>query len=100
IERRHERYEYSAQINICFGLTVAHFYLSKGKNFNETLELEANYNFQSESSLSAQWKIPFQVVLAASRPSIAKPNRFIALKFWILVSMVTGLNGLVLPLPI
>ncbi|MDM1334699.1 GTPase [Acinetobacter pseudolwoffii] len=50
IERRHERYEYSAQINICFGLTVAHFYLSKGKNFNETLELEANYNFQSESS--------------------------------------------------
>ncbi|WP_180191311.1 GTPase [Acinetobacter sp. YH01006] len=50
IERRHERYEYSAQINICFGLMVAHFYLSKGKNFNETLELEANYNFQSESS--------------------------------------------------
>lgn len=29
---------------------MAHFYLSKGKNFNETLELEANYNFQSESS--------------------------------------------------
>ncbi|WP_425878000.1 GTPase [Acinetobacter sp. TWP2-2-3] len=50
VERRHERYEYSAQINICFGLSVAHFYLSKGKNFNETLELEANYNFQSESS--------------------------------------------------
>lgn len=50
VERRHERYEYSAQINICFGLTVAHFYLSKGKNFNETLELEGNYGFQSESS--------------------------------------------------
>jgi hypothetical protein len=26
-----------------------HFYLSKGKNFNETLELEGNYNFQNES---------------------------------------------------
>src|SRR5690606_36853207 len=39
-----------AQINICFGLSVAHFYLSKGKNFNETLEHDANYNFQSESS--------------------------------------------------
>lgn len=29
---------------------MAHFYLSKGKNFNETLELEGNYGFQSESS--------------------------------------------------
>ncbi len=29
---------------------VAHFYLSKGKNFNETLELEGNYQFQSEAS--------------------------------------------------
>lgn len=60
VERRHERYEYSAQINICFGLTVAHFYLSKGKNFNETLDLEANYNLQSESSFvsSLQSAIP------------------------------------------
>lgn len=49
IERKHERYEYSAQLQICFGLSVAHFYLSKGKNFNETLELEGNYNFQNES---------------------------------------------------
>ncbi|QXW27029.1 GTPase [Acinetobacter johnsonii] len=49
-ERRHERYEYSAQINICFGLSVAHFYLSKGKNLHETLDLEANYNIHNESS--------------------------------------------------
>lgn len=51
IERRHERYEYSAQLNICFGLSVAHFYLARGKNFNETLEIEANYDFQNESAL-------------------------------------------------
>jgi len=38
-ERRHERYEYSAKIKICFGLNVAHFYLSKNKDFNETLDL-------------------------------------------------------------
>ncbi|MFV0467884.1 MAG: hypothetical protein ACK5MK_03030 [Dysgonomonas sp.] len=50
-ERRHERYEYSAQLHICFGLNVAHFYLSKGQNFTETLELEGNYSFQSESNI-------------------------------------------------
>ncbi len=49
-ERRHERYEYSAQINICFSLMVAHFYLSKGKNFHETLDLEGNYQFHNEAS--------------------------------------------------
>ncbi len=53
-ERRHERYEYSAQINICFGLTAAHFYLSKGKNFQETLNTVAtNYKFQSQSSMAS-----------------------------------------------
>lgn len=50
-ERRHERYEYSAQLHICFGLNVAHFYLSKGKNFNETLNLDAHYGLQSESNI-------------------------------------------------
>lgn len=49
-ERRHERYEYSAQLQICFSLAVAHFYLSKGKNFQETLNLENNYHLHSESS--------------------------------------------------
>jgi len=48
-ERVHERYEYSARIKICFGLTVAHFYLSNGKNFNETLALRDSYQFQNES---------------------------------------------------
>lgn len=50
-ERRHERYEYSAQLNICFGLGVAHFYLSKGKNFVETLALQdgGDYRFQNEA---------------------------------------------------
>lgn len=52
-ERRHERYEYSAQLNICFGLSVAHFYLAKGKNLHEILQLPhgSNYRFQSDSDL-------------------------------------------------
>ncbi len=32
-QRRHERYEYNAALQICFGLSTAHFYLSKAKNF-------------------------------------------------------------------
>jgi cyclic-di-GMP-binding protein len=51
-ERRHERYEYSARIKICFGLSVAHFYLSKAKNFKETLNLGNNYQVQNESALT------------------------------------------------
>ncbi|NUG80577.1 GTPase, partial [Acinetobacter bereziniae] len=51
IERRHERYEYSAQLQICFSLQTAHFYLSKAKNFYETLNLNNNYAFQSESNI-------------------------------------------------
>ena len=51
-ERRHERYEYSARIKICFGLSVAHFYLSKAKNFNETLNLGNNYQVQNETALT------------------------------------------------
>lgn len=53
-ERRHERYEYSAQLQICFSLLTAHFYLSKAKNFHETLNLNHHFNLQSEISLHAQ----------------------------------------------
>ncbi len=49
-ERQHERYEYSAQLQICFSMQTAHFYLSKAKNFNETLHLNNNYGLQSESN--------------------------------------------------
>ncbi|EXH25900.1 P12 domain protein [Acinetobacter baumannii 1237893] len=48
---RHERYEYNAALQICFGLSTAHFYLSKAKNFEETLQLSNNYNLQSESKV-------------------------------------------------
>lgn len=50
-QRRHERYEYNAELQICFGLSTAHFYLSKAKNFEETLQLNHNYNLQSESKV-------------------------------------------------
>ena len=49
-ERQHERYEYSAQLQICFSLQTAHFYLSKAKNFHETLQQNSNYGLQSESN--------------------------------------------------
>lgn len=52
-ERQHERYEYSAQLQICFSLLTAHFYLSKAKNFHETLQLNHHYGIQSESNLQA-----------------------------------------------
>lgn len=54
-ERRHERYEYSAQLHICFGLLTAHFYLSKAKNFDETLLLEHHFNLQNESRFMSSW---------------------------------------------
>lgn len=53
-ERQHERYEYSAQLQICFGLLSAHFYLSKAKNFHETLLLKNNYAMQSESNIQSR----------------------------------------------
>ncbi|MDY6455831.1 GTPase [Acinetobacter faecalis] len=49
-ERRYERYEYNARIKICFGLSAAHFYLSKAKNFNETLALGSNYQIKGASN--------------------------------------------------
>ena len=52
-ERQHERYEYSAQLQICFSLLTAHFYLSKAKSFHETLQLKNNFGFQSESNVQS-----------------------------------------------
>ncbi|MEG0482701.1 MAG: GTPase [Acinetobacter sp.] len=49
-ERQQERYEYTAQLEICFSLQTAHFYLSKAKNFYETLDINNNFVFQSESN--------------------------------------------------
>ena len=52
-ERQHERYEYSAQLQICFSLLTAHFYLSKAKNFNETLQLDSHYALQNSSKAAS-----------------------------------------------
>lgn len=54
-ERRHERYEYSAQLHMSFGLLAAHYYLSKAKNFQETLQLTHNFGFQNESRVLSSW---------------------------------------------
>ncbi|WP_296280058.1 GTPase [uncultured Acinetobacter sp.] len=50
-ERQQERYEYTAQLEICFSIQTAHFYLSKAKNFYETLNINHNFAFQSESNV-------------------------------------------------
>ena len=73
-ERRYERYEYSAQLQICFSLAVAHFYLSKGKNFHETLDLENNYQFQNESTFinSMNSNIPAEITTAKTLDREAK----------------------------
>lgn len=73
-ERRHERYEYSAQLQICFSLSVAHFYLSKGKNFHETLDLDSNYQFHNESSFinSMNSNIPAEMTTAKTLDREAK----------------------------
>jgi hypothetical protein len=64
-ERQHERYEYSAQLQICFGLLTAHFYLSKAKNFNETLQLESHYGFKIAQKLI--WLNPTRVIKRCSQ---------------------------------
>lgn len=51
IERRHERYKHSAKIKICFGLSVAHYYLSKGNHFKDSLNLNAHYKLQDAAQL-------------------------------------------------
>lgn len=51
-ERQHERYQYSAQLEICFGLLTAHFYSSKAKDFAETLQLDSQLKFQSSSKMA------------------------------------------------
>ena len=58
VERQHERYEYSAQLQICFSLLTAHFYLSKARDFHETLNLKSNYGIQSESNIHAHLANP------------------------------------------
>ena len=50
-ERQQERYEYTAQLEICFSIQTEHFYLSKAKNFYETLNINHNFAFQSESNV-------------------------------------------------
>lgn len=40
-ERQHERYEYTAQLQICFGLATAHYYLSGQQNFFDTLNIQS-----------------------------------------------------------
>ncbi|WP_298142822.1 GTPase [uncultured Acinetobacter sp.] len=49
--RRSERYDYSAPLRICFGLAVAHYYLSRGKAFYDTLELDTPYKLHNNANI-------------------------------------------------
>ena len=54
-ERRHERYEYSAQLQICLSLLTAHFYMAKAKNFHETIQLDTETKKQTDTKLLYSW---------------------------------------------
>ncbi|SPL69895.1 hypothetical protein KPC_1073 [Acinetobacter stercoris] len=49
-ERRHERYEYSAQLKICFSLLAAHYFLSHSKTFSESLLTYQKFFLHSDLS--------------------------------------------------
>nr|WP_174506203.1 GTPase [Acinetobacter sp. Marseille-Q1620] len=49
-ERRHERYEYSAQLKICFSLLAAHYFLSHSKTFSESLLAYQKFFLHSDLS--------------------------------------------------
>ncbi len=72
-ERRHERYEYSAQLQICLSLLSAHFYLSKAKNFNETIQLDTETPKQTETKMLYTWEKKDQDKDAA--PKLARLSR-------------------------
>ena len=48
IERRHERYEYSAQLQLCFSVITAHYYLSHRQDFQHTLLLPSSLENEVE----------------------------------------------------
>lgn len=74
-ERRHERYEYSARIKICFGLQTAHFYLSKTKNFNETLMLNGHYEVQAGLKFKHSSDQFTQLPVNYDTPSLHRENK-------------------------
>lgn len=49
-ERRHECYQYSAQLKICFSILAAHYYLSNRSGFSETIMFDQNLILHSASS--------------------------------------------------
>ena len=49
-ERRHERYEYSAQLRICFSIFAAHYYLSNRIGFSETIMNAQSFTLHSASN--------------------------------------------------
>ncbi|NHB56974.1 GTPase [Acinetobacter shaoyimingii] len=53
-ERRQERFEYSAQLQISFTLQTAHFYLSKAKNLYETVGMDNHLDFQTEATIQSE----------------------------------------------
>lgn len=66
-ERRHERFESSGQLHICFGITTAHYYISRHKNFTDSLphsELSSFYETQDRIKVDSSF---FQASARLSR---------------------------------
>lgn len=49
-ERRYERYDFTSNIQLVFGLQTAHFYLSHATPFNQTLQLDSAIDVQQSTS--------------------------------------------------
>lgn len=59
-ERRFERYNFTSNICITFGLQSAHYYLSNGKEFEDTLEKLKDFPKSSESRQTSPWHSELQ----------------------------------------
>lgn len=49
-ERRYERYDFTSNIQLVFGLQSAHFYLAHATPFNQTLQLDSTMDVQQSTS--------------------------------------------------
>lgn len=59
-ERRFERYNFTSNICITFGLQSAHYYLSNGKEFEDTLEKLKDFPKSSASRQTSSWHSELQ----------------------------------------
>ena len=66
-ERRHERFESSGQLHICFGVNTAHYYISRNKNFADNIPHDELFGFHETQSDSSLFQTPTRLSREAKR---------------------------------